>query len=343
MDTNDTTKCYNSQYFPTLGLRVGLSFLSCLFIIGMIVIIVLLQKYKFFTQRLSLYLAITALAFSACAALDVTAKFSYTNSVALYYCRIIAFAQMATIWSFNMATAVIMIVVFIEVSLKKATDRFEAFFVFLIFGLPLLITWVPFVTGNYGPLGYICWLSVIDMETCETTTTGFVLNLVIYFIPTKFIMLILSSLLLVSLISVKRQRKKVKMECRQQNTRMQKQLESELRPLLLYPIIVFIANLLGFATLLSFKFNERSVPVLIMSVILTVVFQLQGTFITLAYTLEPDTRNKLKPRLLRLHCRRCWSYCRGGSEKTVHEYQTGLPRSDSLEDYLSPYRDVDEA
>ena len=242
-----------------------------------------------------------------------------------------------------MATAVIMIVVFIEVTCKRATDRMEVFFVFLIFGLPLLVTWVPFVTDDYGPLGSVCWLTIVDIEICEISTTGVVLMIAIYFVPTKLIMITVSILLLVTLISVKRQRKVAKIQREQKNRhQMRKQLETELRPLMTYPVIVLVANLVAFAAFLALTFDGENIYIRVMATIVFVIFPLQGAFITIAYAMESDTRRKLKPRELKFYCRKCCACCRMYREGSVREYETGIPKSDSWQDYLSPYRDIEE-
>ena len=348
MDMN-YTECLERNYYLLVP-KLAFSFLSCLFIIGMIAILILLQRYKFFTQRLSLYLAITAFGYSASNSVDFTSYYAPTNTIALYYCRVIGYVQTTAIEFFYMATAVIMIVVFIEVTCKRATDRMEVFFVFLIFGLPLLITWIPFVTDDYGPLGSgplgsSCWLTIIDMETCEISTTGVALIIAIYFVPTKLIMVIVSILLLVTLIFVKRQRKVAKMQYEQDNKhQMRKQLETELRPLMTYPVIVLVANLLAFAAFLAMRFKGENVYVNVIGTIIFVLFPLQGAFITIAYTMVSDTRRKLKPRELKFYCRRCCACCiyKMNSKRSVAEYETGIPKSDSWQDYLSPYRDIEE-
>uniref|UniRef100_A0A1X7UQJ8 G-protein coupled receptors family 2 profile 2 domain-containing protein n=1 Tax=Amphimedon queenslandica TaxID=400682 RepID=A0A1X7UQJ8_AMPQE len=336
------TECFERNYY-LLGPKLAFSFLSCLFIIGMIVILILLQRYKFFTQRLSLYLAITAFGYSASNSVDFTSYYAPTNTIALYYCRIIGYVQTNAIMFFYMATAVIMIVVFIEVTCKRATDQMEVLFVFLIFGLPLLITWIPFVTDDYGPLGSACWFTLVDMETCEISTTGVILIIAIYFVPTKLIMIIVSLLLLVTLIFVKRQRKVAKMQREQENRhQMRKQLETELRPLMTYPVIVLVANLLAFAAFLAMSFDGENFYVRVMSIIIFALFPLQGAFITIAYAMKSDTRRKLKPRELKFYCRRCCACCKMNRKKSVREYETGIPKSDSWQDYLSPYRDIEE-
>lgn len=341
MATNNTTDCWDVFLQPKfevlLGLRTTLSFLSSLFIVSMIAIMIFFQRYKFFTQRLSLYLATSALSFAIATCLDVSANSSYTNIDALRYCQFIGFVEIVTIWWFNIATAISMLVVFVEVVLKRSTDRLELLFVLVIFGFPLSFTWIPFITSHYGPVGYFCWITTINIEEdCQSDTIGTILNLILYYVPTYFIMVVISCLLLMAFVSVRRERKGVKLgHQRTDESKIQKKLESELRPLMLYPLIVLVTNVFGIMTLIGTLINAESVAVYVLHILSTIAFRLQGILITLAYTLQTDTRNKLKRSEVKKQLQHCSMCFDRKKESEAVEYQMGrVGRTDSRKENI---------
>ena len=106
------------KYDVIMGLRSGFSFLSFIVIICMMAIIILFKKYLFFTQRLILYLALANLAYSLSAACNLTGRVAYKH-IATQYCVFIGFAEQVTIWWTLMATACIMIDLFVKAVCKK--------------------------------------------------------------------------------------------------------------------------------------------------------------------------------------------------------------------------------
>ena len=171
---------YGLMYF-----RCGLAIVSVLFILVMLGIIVLFKKYRFFTQRLIMYLAISTLTYQVISAIDVTSIAAYTDTTALNYCIFIGFATQIVIWWPAMATTVIVVDIFIRVILQKNTEWLEIPYVLLIFVLSFCFNWIPFAFDNgFGPSQYFCWIRDENLEDdCSPYDAGIILRAVLFLLP----------------------------------------------------------------------------------------------------------------------------------------------------------------
>lgn len=322
-----------SRSMILLGLRLSLSTLSCVFILFMIGVIIILRKYKFFMQRLILYLALAALSIVLAACFDFTAADSSYNSTAgNIYCTINGFAQQMALWWFTMSALVISIVVFIQVVLKRDVARFEVLFVLLIFLLPLLINWIPFVSKGYGPFQYYCWIktrSYFQDSSQKKETRGDVYVLVFYYVP-NFVLTAVMFALIMATAAVVRKRKKM-WYIREQSSikRIQEQLQTEVRKLLYFPLVISMAKLVNCVTIIiSLKYPGYSDVTIAFEILSIVTFALQGVLIMLIFVLDPDTRNELKWHRLKGWLRQYANGRRGGYD--VLSYSGHEVMSDSL-------------
>ena len=49
----------------------------------------------------------------------------------------------------------------------KEINKLEVALVVLIFTVPLLYDWIPFITNSYGPIGLWCWIRTLNND-CST-------------------------------------------------------------------------------------------------------------------------------------------------------------------------------
>lgn len=294
---NDTVECGNDfnkeEAKILLGLRISISLISCVFVISMIGIIILFQKYKFFTQRLVLYLAITFLSSFIASALDFTSISAYTDQSALIYCQLSGFAQQITNWWLLMATLVLTIVMFIHVVPKINIDKYETLFVLLIFLLPLLFCWIPFTTSTYGPVVYFCWIGENYDENCNVKINGILYRIFLFYVPTVVIVVVILVLIVTTLIVVKKRKKTWQPDNSKNNVLIHSKLETEVRILLLLPIIIIISGVLGLLTGLGIiVINRLTELTYAFSIISIIGLKFQGVLITLVFTLDPETRKR---------------------------------------------------
>ena len=291
-DRYDKPAFYGLMYF-----RCGLSVISVLCILSMLVIIVLFKKYRFFTQRLIMYLAISTLTYQVISAMDVTSISAYTNETAKKYCIFIGFATQIVIWWPVMATTVIVVDIFVRVTLKKDTDRLEILYILLIFVLSFLFNWIPFVDNGFGPAQYLCWIKDENLEDdCTPYNTGIILRAVLFILPYYILAGLMILFLILTAIFLRRWRKNYAGKFDPQALAMKKKMEREVYPVLYYPLIFIISAI---ASLILTIYNavvgaaDGEVGYIVISVILSLVFRLQGVFITLVFTFDPETRKKL--------------------------------------------------
>lgn len=328
MDNGSCWERYSDSLYSVLtGVRVSLSFLGCIFTVVMLIIIFLWERYKFFTQRLSLYLVISALSASLTGTLDLSPSSSYTSTSGLHYCQFIAFFEVTTLWWYNLSTAAIMIVVFIEVVPKKSTAKLEPLFVAIIFLFPLTFTWIPYITSHYGALEYFCWITPIDIyNNCTVDRVGIALNTLIYYGPTYIIISIIAVLLIIAFTRLRKRKRIVRVGYQRNNSKMiNKQLLIEIHPLMLYPLIMIIVNIIGLLKIIGSIVTAPLIIQFILSLSSLTAFRLQWIAITLVYTLE--IRKSLTKRNIKKSAERCLLCCK--REHQVMEYPMAMGRSDS--------------
>ena len=61
-------------------------------------------------------------------------------------------------------------------------NKLEVVFLVLVFGLPLLLDWIPFTTDSYGATGPWCWIRSIE-KNCTIHTAGLVEQIVLWNVP----------------------------------------------------------------------------------------------------------------------------------------------------------------
>ena len=77
-------------------------------------------------------------------------------------------------------------------------NKLEVVFLVLVFGLPLVIDWIPFTTNSYGATGPWCWIRSIE-KNCTIHTAGLVEQIVLWDLPFGFVVLITLVLFITSL------------------------------------------------------------------------------------------------------------------------------------------------
>jgi hypothetical protein len=278
------------------GLNTASGFISLLASCLVIALVVLFKKWQFFTQRLVLYLAISVV-FQSIAAMIITVD--YNNEMSDFYMRFCQFSgffsQNAT-WMVLNAVASITVYVFVGAVFSKQTDRFEVVYLFFIFVFPLLLNWLPFIDTAYGNSGVWCWIRSQD-DSCNRFLFGQVLQFVLWYIPLYVILTILLLLYVIILIKIHcfdRHRWTGNNYKHTDEQHQIKLMSREIRSLLRYPLIYFLVNLFPFALRIYAPFIEDTNKLLPLWILTAIFFPIQGGFIALAFTLDPDTRKRLR-------------------------------------------------
>ena len=314
-----------TKYKALLGLRIGASLISTLFILCVIFIMILFKKYIFFTQKLILCLAVCALSYDFVASINVTALTAYKSKPDLYYCYVIGFLELITTISIVMAYLVLALEIFLKAVLQMHTEKLMALYVFIIFFSPLLYTWIPFIYLAFGPTGPICFIRNRNLSDCSYFRIGDILRLSLYSVPVITVLIAVIVLMVISLSVVKWKRKKWAGE--REEKRMRMTMEKEIRPLIYYPFIIVFINLIPTIQ----GFYETYVAMddfyYVLTLLSVIIYRFQGIIICCIFVLDPETRKKLNRQEITAALKRL---CRREGEDGIQDYEMEAGRSDSI-------------
>ena len=289
-----------------------------------IFIILLFKKWRFFGQRLVLYLAIT----SALLGLSfVLLRVDYQNQISTPYtnfCVWAGFVSQVTSWMVLDAIICITVSLLLRAFTGKHPERLEPLFFFLIFLFPLTFNWIPFIRLSYGKAGAWCWIRSRNDATCERHTLGQVLQLVLWYIPLYIIMLILVALYVIVLVKLHRDKQQWTGKVDPQSTKTKERMSKEILPLLAYPLIYFLLNIPPFINRIHGAVKPDN-PAPALWFISGILFPLQGGVIALAFSLDPGTRKRLTPA----NFRAAFSELCRSKKRTIKEYP--IPAEKELE------------
>ena len=264
--------------------------LACLLVIGTIL---LFKKYMLYTQRLILYLSVSAALHSLSQAAGASVFFpmndSYNYSA---YCIWSGFFFQYTGWMFLVSLSIIVADMYARVVLQKETPHREWIYILAIFVLPLLVNWIPFIDHAYGQAGPWCWIRSVNYDdNCSIYPLGLVWQVVLLYGPlfTLCIVAIVLSILLVRHLY----RHKYTGKYDPHEDKQKKLMLKEAIPFVIYPwIFLFINGVsLMHRIVVAVTHDQRRILVLWgASVVLTIT---QGGIATVIFGLDLDTLRRL--------------------------------------------------
>ena len=298
--TSANTSCIfdTPAYKAVSGVRAVLSFISLVCILLIVLLILLFKKHRFFTQRLILYMCIAAASSELSGCLNVTGTIAYTSTSLSSYCVVIGFLDQYTGCCVLLAQTVLTLVVFLKVMFSKNTERLEIPFFIFIFFSPILICWIPFINLAYGPDGPWCWIRNSD-EQCKRFLFGSLCQLLVWYVPLYLIMGTLTILLTIVIVTLRKRRYQYKGSYDPQAFAVNTRMEREARPLIAYPIIFIVLNMVLLINRIYkiVNLSEGNISPSPGSEVLWFIsamsYPLQGVIIAAAYTLDPETRRKI--------------------------------------------------
>ena len=294
---NSSLECFekydNLKYRVVVGLRSGFAAISCLSLLAVISIIVLFRKYRFTTQRLILYLAISSFSKSLIAVLNVTGLTAYKNDSDLKYCIALGFFEQVTSWWELAAIMCILLYVFIQVVFGKPTNSLEILYLALTYFIPLTYSWIPFVHNSFGPKAEFCWIRHESLEDCTKFRLGIILGYSLYGVPFFIICVLATIMLTIALLLMRWKRKKWVGKYDPEAVMIHKMIESEIKPLIFYPLIFLIFASVPLCRRLYELKRDDDVTYYVLTVCATIVSRFQGIVITLVFVFDRETRHLL--------------------------------------------------
>ena len=326
------------------GISAASAFVSLVASCFIVFVIVLFKKWRFFTQRLVVYLAISV---GVQAMATIIHRVDYRNETSAFYvrfCKLSGYVEHNTSWMELMSIVIITLYIFLFAMFRKRTDRLEYVYLFFIFVFPVLFNWIPFTLNVFGRAGAWCWIASENIYTCEEYLSGQVLQFVLWYIPLYVILIILISLYIAILVKINCYHKHKWTGSYSGNERklLHKKLTKEIRPLMSYPLIYFVLNIIPLINRINGIVNPDN-PILALWVLSGLLFPLKGGAIAMAFVLLPETRKRLKPVYIKSAFKQL---CRK-SEKAVMEYPaehlaSSTEEMSSKETYVTDYYCVDE-
>ena len=297
-----------------------ISLLACLLVAATIL---LFKKYIFFTQRLVLYLCIAAGLYSIAIATGATVYFpmdgSYSYSA---YCVWSGFSFQHTTWLLLLAFLVIFLDMYMRVGLQKDTTRFELIYVLIIFGVPLLFNWIPFIDSSYGPAGPWCWIRAINFDDgCTIHIEGVIWQSALLYIPLLLVCIVAIVLYILMVHKIYRIRYTERFD--PQAATKRKNMLKEARPFLIYPWVFVVVILISLTNRIASSLEPDEQKIIVLFCLNAAGTSLLGGTAVVIFGLDIGTLR----RLLQV---RSYSCCR---REVVSDYPVVITESgDSFRD-----------
>ena len=269
--------------FENVGVaRAVVSGISILMCTGALFFIVILKRWKVFSQRLIMYLLTSALLGSLAALIDI--EFSHSKSNAINgFCKFSGYFTQTASMAFLNAIFAVTVYLFFLIVLDYNTDKYGRLYFLGIFAFPLIITWIPFVKDGYGKSGVWCWIRGINHETCENFLFGEYLQYILYFVPVYLMLFAGAILYLVIFIDISRKQRKPDWVTGQEMQIRLKMMKSELLSLVAYPVIFAVLNIPAIVNR-SYSSHNPHQPSLVLWYLSGIFSPLQGIFTAVAFT-----------------------------------------------------------
>ena len=331
---------YDSKsYAVVAAISASLAFVSLMVICCVIAIMILFKKWKFFSQRLILYLSISAILVNVGIILHRVDYENQTSSFYVNFCKFGGFFDQVSNWMLLNSICSIMIYISLNIFFSKNSEKYEiAYFVF-IFIFPITFTWIPFIKNSYGQAGAWCWIRSEDKDNCEAFEFGRILQLIIWFVPLYTIMIILIITYVMLLVKLYLKKRKLVLTSKTDREHIS-QIQKDLLPLIAYPLIYFLLNIFPFINrIYNHQTNEN--PSLVLWYLAALANPSVGPLIALAFTLDPGTRKRLTVAEILAAVK---ELCRGNRVVKEYEFEVrnkeGSFTSNSTE--KPPYKSYEE-
>ena len=289
--SSNCTPLFDERQLMILGVTQGVAAcFSCIGCFFIFFIMLIFKKYVYSTQRLFLYLTISVLLVSIS---FIIRGYGYNLIDNTVFCEVIAFYSQYSGGCILAAVSCIVINIFVCAVLRKEHWNLEPMFVIIIFIVPALLDWVPFISHTYGPTKTWCWIRNQDLATCKPHLFGIAMQYVLWFIPLYSITIIGGILYIISLVAISRWKSSYTAMVEPQRLMLQKSAIEEIKPYQWYPLLYIIVNIVPLVARILNDINPN-LDIFFLWVIAALIQGLQGGFVTIVFSLDPETRRRLK-------------------------------------------------
>ncbi|XP_048247318.1 cyclic AMP receptor-like protein A isoform X3 [Haliotis rufescens] len=258
------------------------SFIGCVF---MIFVIWLFKKYIVFTQRLILYLSISALLDSISYLMEHTESDMIPDSK---LCNFLGWWLTFFDWTVLLWVGCITFNLYMNVIRATTTHRFEWAYHILCWVFSFVVSCLPFINDRYGPAGAWCWI-IEDWKW----------RLGIWYGP----LFIIIALLFVAYIyiSVMLHRKANTWEGTYDpdTEREHQMLKEDIKPLRFYPFVYLAVSIFPLINRIQNAISPHY-HVFALVLLASISAPLHGALNAIVFGMDKETLHKLKPAQIRL-------------------------------------------
>lgn len=271
----------------------GVSLLTCSFVLFVAVIF---RKYRFPSQRVILYLNVSVLLYSFVQILHGFDQLTLGNgNETSGYCVVTGFLDQQMAWYVMLAISCLTFDLFRKaVFLQLRTGlKHEIAYLIVIYLIPFSVNWIPFVTNTYGLARATCWIKEVEFPNCtKKLTEGIVYRFVLYWVPFYIVLLGIFIAWIVARVVAYRRKRAFKGQHNYSEQQFTEYLDKEISQYQWYPILFIIWNLFPIIVR-ALEAAHQEMKYFEIRVAEIIVLGLQGTLISLVYTLDHDTRVQL--------------------------------------------------
>jgi hypothetical protein len=295
--TNDCSPLFSSdtKCDIILGFRraVGVvSVLCCVFIIS---VIILFKKYRFFTQRLILYLSASAL-FQAIGYIMGDYHIAKAGGrISEGVCIFQGYWDLFFDWVSLLWVCCITFNIFLIAVFSRRGEKFEKLYFIVVIVVSLLISAHPFIMQTYGPAGLWCWIK--SSENGRPYTPGIAMQFSLFYVPFWVTCLVLLAMLAVAYTFVRKNRHRYEGQYVRSNEIQMKLWQEEIRPLMLFPLIYIAILIFPSMNRLRYAFGyeaQDSPANFFFWFMHSVTLTLRGTIYALVFGCDRQTLSRLK-------------------------------------------------
>lgn len=324
--TEEQATLYRSIVVDIRVVMASLSFIGSVFVICLIW---LFKKYRFFIQRLLLYLSFSAFLASTAYILG-RVDYDPTSVAMKRFCKFQGFWLLYTDWTVMLSMFCITANLLWSVCTKRRVKCIEVLYLVIIYAFPLPVAAVGFWKDSFGPSGAWCWIRnenepvaencTDSFFNCTTYTTGVYLQFGLWYVPLYVMILILFVMYLAIIVKVRLSLKRWQGAYDPHIEQSKALLRREVRPLLWYPTIFFAICLFPLINRIVATADHPYFPLYVLHVLTS---PLTGALIALAFALDREMLRKLNWRSIKA------SFRYRNSDSVAKEYIIGSADEDN--------------
>ena len=261
-----------------------------------ILLVLVTRAYRVYVYRLTLYLAITSLCSALALGFAVLPIDLDTTPILLKdgwnaTCTSLGYLNQYFAFSSILASFWICLNIFaVAIFGVKLGHRLDYVGPVVVFILPLLVSWVPFIDNAFGPTGVWCWIK----DRCSMSVADVIkFQFGASFGP--FAVLYLSSLFLIAVIILRFCAGSL---CDRGYLQQKKWAAlKEVMPLLVYPTACSLVSVTAVLTIIIFGAMKPNMDGSVATLWVISSLQVAKVFIPLSFLLHPSVRRKLASRI----------------------------------------------